>query len=181
MDLAQETLKWRIRRSQKRLREQESEIRIVTARNHATVVNTAPLDLRIAARATRTEIDRLVAMAGKGTMDSCDSDSSTAGSLGRREASAPRPPMDLPPGCPPLPPDNPPRVTRLGGRTQETPGEADPLQMMPQVKKEIPKLLERQSGPRDWTATPHQAWNGTPRHASPAPAEQDPPYRLLRL
>jgi hypothetical protein len=79
MDLEQETLKWQIRRLQKRLREQKSEIQVVTAKNHATAVNTATLDLRVAARVTRAEIDMLVALSSKGTMDSCDSDSSTGG------------------------------------------------------------------------------------------------------
>ena len=55
MDQVPETLQRRIRRSKKRLKEQESEIRTVTARNHTTAVNTATLDLRIAARATRRD------------------------------------------------------------------------------------------------------------------------------
>ena len=61
--LEQEKLKWRIRRLQKRLREQESEIRVVTIRSHAGAVNIATLDLRVAVRATRAEIDELVARA----------------------------------------------------------------------------------------------------------------------
>ena len=121
----------------------------MTARKHATAVNTATLDLRVAAKATRTEIDRLVAMAGKGTLDSYNSDSSTGGSQGRWETPAPRPPLDPPPRRPLLPPGNPPRTTQLGGETQETPGEADPLQMTPQVKSENPKPSERPISPRE--------------------------------
>ena len=143
MDLEQETLKWRIRRLQKRLREQASEIRVVTAKNHATAVNTATLDLRVATRATRTEIDKLVSMAGKGTLDSYKCDCRTGGSLGRWETLVSRPPLDHPTRRPSLPPGNPPRTKKLSGETQETTGEMDPLWTIPQVKSESPKTAER--------------------------------------
>ena len=93
-------------------------------------------------------------MAGKGTMDSCDSNSSTGGSLGKWETSVPRPPMDLvfvypPLRLPPLPSGCPPRTARPGGRTQGAPAEADPLQAVPQIKKQNPKPSERPNGLRD--------------------------------
>ena len=90
-----------MRRLQRRLREQECEVRAVTARSHASAVNTATLDLRVAVRKTRAEIDELATMAGKGTVDSHDSDSSTGGSWGRRDTPVPRPPVDPPPQRPP--------------------------------------------------------------------------------
>ena len=52
----------------------------MTARNQASAVNALTLDLQVAVRKTRAEIDELVTMAGKGTLDSHDSDSSTGGS-----------------------------------------------------------------------------------------------------
>ena len=83
MDQEPETLQRRIRFPQKPLREQVNEIREVTARNRWAAVNTATLDLRVTARVTRAEIDMLVALSSKGTMDSCDSDSSTGGPTAR--------------------------------------------------------------------------------------------------
>ena len=160
MDQEPETPHRRIRRSHKCLREQESEIRAVTVRNRSqrqsTAVNIATLDLQIAARATRTEIDRLVAMSGKGTMDSCNSDSSTGGSLGLWETSVPRPPTDPPPRRPRLPPGCPHRTAQSGGRTQGAPAEADPLRAVPQIKTENPKPSEGPNGFRDgplWAST----------------------------
>jgi hypothetical protein len=58
-------------------------------------------------------------------------------------------PLGPPPLRPSLPPGTPPRTTRLGRETQETPGEADPLQTTPQVKSENPKPSERPRGPRE--------------------------------
>ena len=84
------------------MRGQEREIRNVTARNRWATVNTATLDLRIAARETRAEIDKLVVLTGKGAMESLDSDSST-GRPTTRGPSAPRPPVDPQP----LKPQNP--------------------------------------------------------------------------
>ena len=88
----QERLRGRVKRLQRRVREQEYEIRAVTARNHASAVNAATLDLRVAVRKTRAEIDKLMTMAGKGTWDSHDSDSSTGGSWGRGDTPVPRHP-----------------------------------------------------------------------------------------
>ena len=64
--------------------------------------NTVTLDLRIAARETRAEIDRLVALTGKGAMDGFDSDSS-AGGLTTRGPPTPRPAVDPPPPHPAAP------------------------------------------------------------------------------
>ena len=97
----QEELKFWVRRLQRRLKEQEHEIRAVTARNQSSAVKSATLDLRVAVRRTRSEIDKLVTMAGKGTLDSQDSDSSTGGSWGRRDTPAPSPLCTPRPNFPP--------------------------------------------------------------------------------
>ena len=125
----QEGLKCRVRRLQRRLREQEHEIRAITTRNQASAVNAATLDLRVAVRETRAEIARLVIMAGKGTLDSHDSDSSTGGSGRRRGTPTPRLPVDPLPQRPPLPRGKPPRAA------QETDRDRDPLFTM-SVKEE---------------------------------------------
>ena len=76
-------------------------------------------------------------MAGKGKLDSHDSDSSTGGSGGRRDTPAPRPPVDHLPQRPPLPQGNPPRTA------QETDRDRDPLFTM-SVKKETQRAGETQ-------------------------------------
>ena len=68
-------------------------------------------------------------MAGKGTLDSHDSDSSTGGSGGRRGTPTPRLPVDPPPQRPPFPWGNPPRAAK------ETDRDRDPLFTM-SVKEE---------------------------------------------
>ena len=102
----------------------------------------------MAVRRTRSEIDKLVTMAGKGTLDSQDSDSSTGGSWGRRDTPAPRPPVYPPPQRPPppLPQGNPPRAA------QETDRDGDPLFTV-SVKKETQGAGERRFAPKD---RPHQ-------------------------
>ena len=135
-----------MRRLQRRLKEQEHKIRAVTAKNQASSVNSATLDLRVAVRRTRSEIDKLVTMAGRGTLDSQDSDSSTGGSWGRRDTPALRPPVYPPPLRPPLLQGDPPRAA------QETDGKRDHLFTV-SVKQETQGAGGRPFAPKE---RPHQ-------------------------
>ena len=74
-----------------------------------------------------------------------------------RETSIPRPPMDTPPRCPPLPHGCPPRAIRPVGRTPRGPTETDPLQAAPQIKKEDPRPFGRPNSFQDGPHGPRSA------------------------
>ena len=143
--------------------------------------NTVTLDLRIAARETRAEIDRLVALTGKGAMDGFDSDSS-AGGLTTRGPPTPRPPWIPPPRRPPLPPCLPPQATHptFDGKAPMVARETDPLGEAPKIKHEGPRPFPQPDNPHERaTCTPGHVMRPTeiPSFNSRVPPTRGPTHR----